>query len=600
MPRFVSAPELMRSAVPASGVLLRVSALLLAATFLTACASTPRPDGRKCGRGLVYADLAQIADAEAPQACLVEDTPLAGEESDGPLVALVEAGSAEGAALSLQSSDASVTGGEVPVAATEVAGEDNILAPVATGSLPVGSKLVMQGQHGASPSADSLGGAASAAMASSNRLRQQDARIEEAAAGIDLAAAALYPTLDVKISTGSGQKLTVPHSGDAIVNNGLEGKAEATLSLKQLVYDFGATDRDIARASLIRSSEVASLDDQGEDLAMKVALAYIRVVEGRALLGVVDATIRAHQQLAEIIRANEREGNGTAADVNRVNARLIDINAIRTDITLSMQGGEEEFFRLTGKKPGRLAPVPALTGRLPPDAATATRLAEQRHPGLAAVRLVSRSLDEERAAQDLGTRPKVEFQFDGINTNVIAAGASGASDFEGRAMVSLRYRLWDGGVAAATDRQLEARRIGSDESFADQRRTIESDVRQAYRAVEAARNKRRLLESGVETSDNVQGLYLEQFKAGQRTVFELLDAQMASFTARRSAVEARYEGERAALTVLRAIGSVRSTIATARSGAADPMRPAARATRRSRQSRSGTPLRASRNARSKR
>jgi Outer membrane efflux protein len=180
--------------------------------------------------------------------------------------------------------------------------------------------------------------------------------------------------------------------------------------------------------------------------------------------------------------------------------------------------------------------------------------------------MISRSLDEERAAQELGTRPKFEVQVDGTSNNSLQKEASGSSEFEGRALLSVRYKLWDGGVAAATDRQLEARKLGSDESYLDQRRTLESDIRQAYRAILAARNKGALLRDGVSTARNVQELYLEQFKAGQRTVFELLDSQMSSFTARRSAVEARYEGDRAAITILRSIGSLRSAIATAGPG----------------------------------
>jgi outer membrane protein, adhesin transport system len=543
----------------------RLAIVLLAATCLTACASI---NPTACYSPAIAADDDAPQSLSPPSACgpapitSVADKTGTKLADDEPAVMPVTAEQGQGAALVLAETPFDLlmkkkTAGDTDAESTVVD-----FAPVES------LRAEVTGTIAPKASADNLGAATSAAISSSNALRAQDARIEEASAGVDLAGTGLNPTLDLGLSSGPSYSSKMAHE-DPKPANSAEARLETTVSLRQLVYDFGAIKRDIARASFIRSSEVASLDDQSEDLAFKVANAYLNVIEGRALLAVVDDTIASHQRLANIIRANEREGNGTAADVNRVSSRLVDINAIRSDITLAMQGGEEEFFRLTGRKPSRLAPVPLLAHALPRHADAAMALAGQRNPRLASLKFVSRSLDEEKASQVLGTRPKVEFQLDGVNTNTIVQGGKGSSDVEARATVSVRYRFWDGGVAEATNRQIEARRIGTDENFADQSRTLQSEIRQAYRAIDAARNKGQLLREGVSTSDNVQALYLEQFKAGQRTVFELLDTQMSSFTARRSAVEARFDGDRAILVVLRAIGSVRSAIATAKPGKGD-------------------------------
>jgi outer membrane protein, adhesin transport system len=545
-----------------------LASLLLAATCLSGCASI-KPTA--CFAPLLT-NASSEQDApqslEPPSACapsLVASVDEEKTEKTGDLapdVVPVTAEMGKGAAISLVETPFDLLMKKKAEASVE---SEGIVTDFALAEAP---KAIVTGTIAPKASVDSLGAATSAALSTSNALRAQDARIDEASAGVDLAATALNPTLDLSLTSGPAHITKMVHE-DPKPENKADARLEATVSLRQLVYDFGATERDVARAGFIRSSEVASLDDQSEDLAFRVANAYLNVIEGRALLSVVDDTIASHQRLASIIRANEREGNGTAADVNRVSARLVDINAIRSDITLAMQAGEEEFFRLTGRKPDRLAPVPLMGHALPRHADAAMVLAGNRNPRLASLKFVSRSLDEERASQELGTRPKVEFQFDGVNTNSVVQGGEGSSNLEARATVSVRYRFWDGGVSEATNRQIEARRIGTDENFADQRRTLESEIRQAYRAIEAAKNKGQLLRQGVSTSDNVQDLYLEQFKAGQRTVFELLDTQMSSFTARRSAVEARFDGERATLVVLRAIGSVRSAIATAKPGKGD-------------------------------
>jgi outer membrane protein, adhesin transport system len=129
----------------------------------------------------------------------------------------------------------------------------------------------------------------------------------------------------------------------------------------------------------------------------------------------------------------------------------------------------------------------------------------------------------------------------------------------------MRYRFMDGGLAEASVEQLHHRRDGNLQQLRNENEQISADLRQAYRALSSARLKGRLVAEGVVTSAKVQELYLEQFKAGRRTVFELLDSEMSSFTARRSAIESRYDGERAVFEILRNSGRLAEALSQASS-----------------------------------
>jgi outer membrane protein TolC len=52
---------------------------------------------------------------------------------------------------------------------------------------------------------------------------------------------------------------------------------------------------------------------------------------------------------------------------------------------------------------------------------------------------------------------------------------------------------------------------------------------------------------------------MEQFKAGKRTVFEVLDSRMVVFTMQKNAVNGRYEQLRAAYGILRNMGRLVET-----------------------------------------
>ena len=133
-----------------------------------------------------------------------------------------------------------------------------------------------------------------------------------------------------------------------------------------------------------------------------------------------------------------------------------------------------------------------------------------------------------------------------------------------RAMLAMRYRLLDGGLNAAVSDQIAARLEGGDSGFIHERLQIVADVRQAYRAIESAQRKTKLVAEGVESSRRVRDLYTEQFGAGKRTIFELLDGQMAFYTARRSQIETSFEAVRARADVLRAMGDLTAELAGVR------------------------------------
>ncbi len=97
----------------------------------------------------------------------------------------------------------------------------------------------------------------------------------------------------------------------------------------------------------------------------KTAQTYLRILEQRALVALSTRPSPRTRNLARIIQAHAREGHGTVADVQRVSSRLVDIRAIRSDVSLQLMAAEDAFERLTRARPGRLAPAPLLTPRIP-------------------------------------------------------------------------------------------------------------------------------------------------------------------------------------------------------------------------------------------
>ena len=408
----------------------------------------------------------------------------------------------------------------------------------------------------------SLSDAVAHAVLTYPEIRAREAVLRESKAGIDVSRAAIMPNADLRLAyggnySGSFEGRALPYR---TATTSVDNRFDGGLSLRLLLWDFGAASADISRARLLSDAESFRLREKIDEIAWRTSQTFVKVHEHRALLALVDETIASHQELLRIVMAQEKEGHGTSADVNRVRSRLTDISAIRADVSLNLLGAEDQFERLTRYQPRRLGPVPNYRTRLPANAELAMSKVLVANPRLAAMQANNRSIEKELEAQRAGNLPRIGFEFDTESKN-FRTGMGGRTQMEGRGMVAMRFKLFDGGLAEAQERQIRARREGGEMQLLNEREQLEADIRQAYRAIESAIRKGNLLGEGVSSARRVRELYLEQFKAGRRTIFELLDGQMAFYTARRAQIESQFEVNKAVIDVLRLTGELTRVLA---------------------------------------
>lgn len=406
-----------------------------------------------------------------------------------------------------------------------------------------------------------LADAVASAVMTYPEIKVSEARAREAKAGVGVARSALYPSADLRLAAGlnfagSYEGQTIPYRTST---NQIDGRVDGGIILRQLVYDFGATRSDIERAELLRDAERLKVREKIDEVAYKTTQNFLKVLEQRALLALVDEIIAAHEQLARVVQAHAREGHGTIADVQRVNSRLVDVRAIRSDVSLQLKSAEDQFERFTRIRPNRLVAPPDVRRALPGSPGNAITLMLANNPRLAAIQTTAQSSRKELESQRAGILPKFNVELESESKN-FRNGPSGRSQGEARAMLSMRYRLMDGGLSEATQQQILARIEGGDSSYLNEREQLEADIRQAYRAIDSSGRKLKLVSDGVNSASKVRELYLEQFKGGKRTVFELLDSQMSFFTIRRNQIENQFEGQRAMFDILRATGSLTAVL----------------------------------------
>ena len=381
-------------------------------------------------------------------------------------------------------------------------------------------------------------------------------RSREAEAGIVVARANTGFQIEGKIGYGRGiiSQTQTPLDDQLFDSDNLwqSLRNEATLSGRQLLFDFGSSESTVIRAIKLSKSEDYNLQDKREEIALRVAYAYLQISESRDMARLNRDNVQALEKVLDLVKANQANGNGTIADVKRVEARLVDAKAVSADTEAGLQNGMDQFRRLVRAEPAELLPAPKYSSFLPKSADLAVEVMPKTNPKLLAIEAAEEAARQELKAQKAGSLPKLMFETD-VSMKAYT-GERDRNDLDARAMVTLSYKFMDGGLSDGQSLQI-AEKI-EQEMLRHQfdREELDADIRQFYRAIDAARGKSKSLDEGVAASERARELYTEQFLGGKRTLFELLDIQAAYFNARRSQIMNFFEETRSTYGVLRSLG----------------------------------------------
>jgi outer membrane protein TolC len=380
-------------------------------------------------------------------------------------------------------------------------------------------------------------------------------QLAEAQAGVAVAEANNGFQLDSSLAAGYGaQSTTTTPYGVEILQDPAFTRAKryiGSLSGKKLLYDFGATEATVGRAAKLVEAQKFTVEAKVNEIGYSIADAYLRVFETRELSKLNTENIAALGKIQSLVQANENNGNGTLADVKRVEARLVDARSVAADTEADLQNGIDAFRRLVKNSPGDLKPSPDLSEFAPKDASKALEILRLTSARLQSIDANLKAANLELEAKKASMKPQFLLQTD---TTLKSYASVDWNNFDAQALVSMSYKLMDGGLAQGQLSQLLARIDEAQQQYTNERDQAEADLRKFYTTIESARSKTQSLQNGVDASAKAKDLYTDQFSGGKRTLFELLDIQTSLFNAQRAAVLNRFEERRATYSVLQTLG----------------------------------------------
>ncbi|XHS79160.1 TolC family outer membrane protein [Burkholderiaceae bacterium UC74_6] len=328
--------------------------------------------------------------------------------------------------------------------------------------------------------------------------------------------------------------------------------------ISQTVFDLSrlrewdaADSQARAQDSLYRAAE--------QELCARVAAAYFGVLSAQASLDTAEANESAFVAQVEQAQARFDSGLSAAADLEQARAYAGLARSGTVSARQSLLDAREALAEITGRQPGKLAPLVAALPAQAPSPAAADAWVERAialNPELSASRLQLAAAESSVSAARAGHLPTLSV---GVDTNrQRGTGLFAPSDLRTTSQVALTLNIpiFAGGATQAATRKASLARDAQREQLEADRRALTREVRGQYESVLAALAQIEAGHASVVAADKA----LESTRAGQqlgtRSMTDLLLGIQTQAQARNAEAQARHRYVLATLLLQRAAGSL--------------------------------------------
>ncbi len=320
-------------------------------------------------------------------------------------------------------------------------------------------------------------------------------------------------------------------------------QTSGSLSATQLLFDFGKIDADIDWATAVHESTIWRQQAQTNKILLEMIEAYLVVLELSLQINNSMINEQAHEEMYRIIKLNAEAGNATDADVERIVVGLEGAKTLSIDLRAERQNAASNFKRLTGLDPTTLE-VP---GDVSPAASYLSLMDIEGYAARNAKMLSFEwdivSLEAQQLSLERDHMPEISLNASArLQQNISGENPLNAS---GKVLLSISGQLYDGGEREAKNNELIGRIDEVKYRYRQALDQLEQDLEDSARILETANEKRASIAERIRASEAVVELYQQQFEAGTRTIFELLDAQSELFAAKSEQITSKFEVLRA-------------------------------------------------------
>lgn len=394
------------------------------------------------------------------------------------------------------------------------------------------------------------------AVASHPSVRNAAGQALQADEGIAAARAGYYPQVSAGISSRTSNRQIEGYGGKRV--------HQASLSVSQMLYDFGKVDGAVGEAQGAAAAARARVLLAVDDVARDTAQAWVEVHRQQAMSEVAQAQVEGVRALAALVNERQAKGATSQSDVAQARSRLegartqllsAEAQARRWRLNLMNLTQNAVLPGIAGEAPASLAGACTAQAELPAGSPPPAVLAAQ--ADLEAVQAALRSAD----AQMLPTLSLEGAVDRGLDARSRQVGQQGTAS---SLMVNFSAPLYEGGRSRARQRAAAHAAEAAEAALGYARLSARQQLEDARAQSQDHAQRLPVLAERVASTRLTRDLYREQYlQLGTRSLLDLLNAEQEFHASRFEQVQSEHEIQRLGLECLYQSGRLRDAFGLA-------------------------------------
>ncbi|MDQ0512288.1 outer membrane protein [Angulomicrobium amanitiforme] len=329
------------------------------------------------------------------------------------------------------------------------------------------------------------------------------------------------------------------------------------VTISQTIYDGLKTANSVRSAESQVRGQRELLRNTEQLVLLDAATAYMNVLQNSALLELQKQNLQALREELRAARDRFSVGEITRTDVAQAEASVATAQSELALAESNLNTSNAVFFQVIGLRPTKLTPGRPIDGLLPKTLPLAVETGLGKHPAIKSAQFaVDAGLSNVKVAE-AALSPTLTLNGQAssdYNSQTYVQRTTSAA-----ATLNLNVPIYQGGAEFANIRQsketLGQLRIEVDVN----REQVRANVVQYWGALQASKAAIESAQASVAANEIALRGVREEWRVGQRTTLDVLNAQTALFNARASLVTAQRDRVVASYAVLSATGDLNAT-----------------------------------------
>src|SRR5664280_481922 len=429
--------------------------------------------------------------------------------------------------------------------------------------------LVCAGLPGTQARAETLEAALVQAYQNNPTLNSQRASLRATDEGVPQALSGYRPRVTVTASGGeqslSSTSVTNPSrtAGTApvyLTQSGYNAPYGAGATISQTIFNGFQTANKTrqAEAQVLAARETLRVTEQ--TVLLNAATAYMNLLRDSAILDLQRRNVEVLQEQLRQTRDRFNVGEVTRTDVAQSESSLA---AGRSQVLLAQANYTSSmatYRQVIGSNPGKLAPAMPVDRFSPHQLNAAVGVGTASNPAVTTAEYNVDVAQQQVKVAEGALYPTISVQGNFQKNWMSAQSLNVYESYSASVLGTLSMPLYQGGAEYSLIRQaketLGQKRIDLDTA----RDTVRQNVVQAWGQLDAAKANIEATNAQVQAAEIALNGVREEARVGQRTTFDVLNAQQALVNARVALVTAQHDRVVASYAVLNSVGRLSPTV----------------------------------------